>query len=433
MINPINRSRFSIGYWQLKWSIKLLIKNCRYWVFLLTILFSISACQAQVDTKVVSFAFAGDSAELAAYQTVIEAFEQQHPEITIQIRHSPSRQDFQQKLVTMFDAGQSPDVVLLNYRRFARFAADGDLRPIAPFVPQLELDPNDFYPIALEAFTWQEGLWCVPQNISSLVVYYNQDLFDAAGVDYPSADWSWEELLKTAQQLTNDDVFGVGVEPNLYRLAPLVWQANGTLYEADAGLLPPIPQNLTALTWLAELQTVHAVAPDALANESLSLEDRFIAGRLAMVFDSRRATPTFRAAADFRWDVAPLPRGERSAGVLHSDGYCLGGEPSLATIEFIRFAASAEGQTNLAQTGRTVPSLKTVANSAAFLDAAEQPASSSVWLDGVDQLQLVPLHPDWIQLEELSSAEIEEAFYGRISPSKAVERIRARSEPLLTP
>ncbi|MFK7805557.1 MAG: sugar ABC transporter substrate-binding protein [Anaerolineae bacterium] len=390
-------------------------------------------CQPTQTTAVVSFAFAGDAAELAAYQTLIDAFEQQHPDITIQLRHSPSRQDFQQKLVTMFDGGQAPDVVLLNYRRFARFAADGDLRPIGPFSTELELDQAAFYPIALDAFTYQNELWCVPQNISSLVVYINQDLFDAAGVDYPAADWSWDELLQTAESLTVDENFGVGIEPNLYRLAPLVWQAGGTLYEPDIGLLPAIPKNVEALTWLAELQTVHEVAPDALAAESLSLEDRFTAGRLAMFFDSRRATPTFRAAADFRWDVVPLPRGERTAGVLHSDGYCLGNEPTAETLTFIRFAASATGQTILAQTGRTVPSLISVAESDAFLDSSQLPASSQVWLDGVDHLELVPLHPAWIQVEEIASAEIEEAFYGRISPSEALIRIEKQAKPLLNP
>lgn len=412
-----------------------MIKNCQlrwsHFVWLLAVL--CVGCQSTKEQPVVSFAFAGDSAELAAYQTLITAFEQQHPDITIQIRHSPSRQDFQQKLVTMFDGGQSPDVILLNYRRFPRFAADGDLRPIEPFVNDLELNRNDFYPIALEAFTWQSELWCVPQNISSLVVYYNQDLFDAAGVDYPATDWTWDDLLQAAQRLTKQEVVGVGIEPNLYRLAPLVWQTDGGLYGTDTGLLPTTAPNLEALTWLAELQTVHAVAPDALAAESLSLEDRFIAGRLGMIFDSRRLTPTLRAAADFRWDVAPLPLGKRAAGVLHSDGYCLGNTPSLATLTFIRFAVSPEGQTILAQTGRTVPSRQEVANSAVFLDEDQLPASSRVWLDQVDQLQLVPLHPAWIQVEELSSAEIEEAFYGRIPPLEALQRIQEGSEPLLIP
>ncbi|MEM8858107.1 MAG: extracellular solute-binding protein, partial [Chloroflexota bacterium] len=118
----------------------------------------LTSCQTQ--TAEVSFAFAGDTAELAAYQTLIDAFEASYPDIQIELRHAPSRQDFQQKLVTMMDAGDSPDVVLLNYRRMARFAADGDLVPLTPYMAEVDLDPAEFYPIALEAFTWEGELWC---------------------------------------------------------------------------------------------------------------------------------------------------------------------------------------------------------------------------------------------------------------------------------
>ena len=74
-----------------------------------------------------------------------------------------------------------------------------------------------------------------------------------------------------------------------------------------------------ALTWFTELQTVHHVVPDRVAEESLDSESRFIEGTTAMYFNSRRGTPTYREITAFDWDIAPLPRGTQSAGVLHSD------------------------------------------------------------------------------------------------------------------
>ena len=85
----------------------------------------------------------------------------------------------------------------------------------------------------------------------------------------------------------------------------------------------------------------------------------------------------------------------------------------------------------MAQTGRTVPSLIEVAESNSFLNPNELPENSRVWLDEAVHLQHVPLHPAWIQLEEMASAEIEEAFYGRISTEEALERIKIKSERLL--
>ncbi|MEM8859120.1 MAG: sugar ABC transporter substrate-binding protein, partial [Chloroflexota bacterium] len=382
------------------------------------------------QTAEVSFAFAGDTAELAAYQTLIDAFEASHPNIQIEVRHAPSRQHFQQKLVTMIDAGDPPDVVLLNYRRMAHFAADDDLVPLTPYMADIDLDPAEFYPIALEAFTWEGELWCAPQNISSLVVYYNQELFDAAEIPYPEANWDWDDFLEAAQNLANSDVKGMGLDPGLYRLAPFVWQANGSLFDG-AKLLPDSAGNLEALTWFIQLQTVHQVVPDALESRSLSAEERFTGGEMAMIFESRRFTPIMRNVADFRWDVALLPQGKQSAGILHSDGYCLGKEPSAETLAFVRFALSEEGQTILAQTGRTVPSRMRIANSSAFLNENQPPANSDIWLESVPSLRIVPLHPNWLQLEEMASAEIEEAFYGRISPNEAIVRIQKNSENIL--
>ena len=82
------------------------------------------------------------------------------------------------------------------------------------------------------------SLACLPQNISSLVVYYNQDLFTAAGVAYPPDSWAWDEFLAMARALTLDtdgdgqvDQYGLGVEPSLYRLAAFIWQNGGPLVD----------------------------------------------------------------------------------------------------------------------------------------------------------------------------------------------------------
>ncbi len=392
----------------------------------------LTGCTPANSSNTISLAFAGDSAELAAYQTLIQAFEAEHPDITIQVRHAPSRQDFEQKLITMFDAGSPPDLLLLNYRRVARFAADGDLVPAGHDILEEDLTA-DFYPIALQAFTHDGELWCVPQNISSLVVYINQELFDAAGLEPPTPGWTWDDFLQTAQRLNaiDDESHGAAIEPNLYRLAPFIWQAGGQIGVNGAELLPPIPPNLDTLTWFTQLQTVHQVVPTQLQAQALSAEDRFLTGKVGMFFDSRRLTPILRQSAKFSWDVAPQPTGEQSAGVLHSDGYCLGQPPSAATLTFLRFAVSPQGQAIMAQTGRTVPSRVSVANSSAFLDSSAQPANSQVWLDEVSQLQLLPWHPAWVELEKMASAEIEQAFYLAIPPEEAIVKINDKAETIL--
>jgi multiple sugar transport system substrate-binding protein len=145
------------------------------------------------------------------------------------VTHIPSGSEYRTRLATEFAAGNPPDVTLMNYRRYAAFAANDLLEPLGPYLANSELiQPEDFYPITIDAFTWDGVITCIPQNISSLVVYYNQDLFDAAGVAYPTADWTWDDFVKTAVALTKDtngdgtiDQYGAGIEPHSTGWPPL--------------------------------------------------------------------------------------------------------------------------------------------------------------------------------------------------------------------
>ena len=272
------------------------------------------ACRSESST--VSFTVSGDAAEYAAYETLVAAFEAAHPEIDVTLTHIPSAGDYSAKLVTDFAAGTPPDVSLLNYRRVPAFAAAGQMEPLGPYLDKSELIAReDFYPITIDAFTWQGDILCIPQNVSSLVVYYNRDLFAAAGVAEPADDWTWDDFVTTAVTLTRDsdgdgtiDQYGAGIEPSLYRLAPFVWQNGGRLVDDPANPtqlgLTRLP-SLQALEWFVALQTVHHVVPDRTAEAAIDSETRFIQGTTAMFFDSRRGTPTFREAADFDWDIAP--------------------------------------------------------------------------------------------------------------------------------
>jgi multiple sugar transport system substrate-binding protein len=339
----------------------------RFILFLPCLLF-LFACQS--ESQAVTFMTSGDPAERAAYEDLVNAFEENHPDIDIQMTHIPSDRDYRTRLVTDFAAGTATDISLMNYRRVASFAANNLLESLGPYLQESKLiQQEDFFPATIEAFYWQGDIICIPQNISSLVVYYNEDLFDAAGVDYPADKWTWDDFVATAVALTKDtdndgtiDQYGLGVDPSMYRLAPFVWQNNAVFVDDinhPTRLTLSRPPTLEALQWFVDLRQVHGVAPDRVEEESMDSESRFIAGITAMFLDSRRGTPTFREIEAFSWDVAPLPNGESSAGILHSDAYCMSAstENKEAAWQFIEFANSIEGQTIIAQSGRTVPSL----------------------------------------------------------------------------
>ena len=391
----------------------------------------------------VSFMVFGDPAELAAYQALVADFEARRPDIDVELVHIPGLLDYRQRLGADFAAGTPADVVLINYRRYGPFAARGVLEPLAPWLRASKVIAEaDFYPEALAPFRWQGQLMCIPQNVSSLVVYYNRDLFDAAGLPYPAEGWTWDDFVAAARALTQDldgdgrsDRFGLGTEVSIFRVAPFIWQNGGELVVMEnrtpIRLAVDSRPSREAIQWFLDLQLDHRVVPDAIEEAAQDSESRFLSGTTAMFLNSRRGVPTYRRIEGFDWDVAPLPVGQQAAGILHTDAYCMAAAAAdkEAAWAFIEHANSPEGQAIIARSGRTVPSLVSVARSPAFLDPEAKPASSEVFLTTIPQLRAVPLMATWVDVEEIAGHELERAFYGQASLDEAIESMLARTRP----
>jgi multiple sugar transport system substrate-binding protein len=294
---------------------------------------------------------------------------------------------------------------------------------------------EDFYPQALEAFTFGGALMCLPQNISSLVVYYNVDLFREAGLPEPEAGWNFFDMVQMARQLTADEDgdgtperYGLGVEPSIIRLAPFIWSNGGTLVDAEADptrFTLDEPAAVQVMQAFFDLRERYQVVPTEREVESQDDEDRFLNGQSAMILSSRRETPSFRTITDFEWDVAPLPVFREPAGVLHSDAYCMprGATHHEAAWRFMEFALGPEGQRITAEAGRTVPSLIEVANSDAFLDPDQPPANSRVFLDTIDHIRRLPNVSTWPEIEDRADEILELGMYHRIPALDVSKRI----------
>ena len=405
-----------------------------------------SSGSGQPPSGRISFMVFGDAAEKAAYERLVADFTRRHPQIQVALLHIPGQGDYRKRLGIDFAAGAPADIVLLNYRRYAAFAAKGVLEPLGPYLARSSaIKPEDFYPQAMEPFRWQGTLMCIPQNLSSLVVYYNKDLFARAGVPRPTDNWTWDDFLHAARALTRDtdgdgriDQYGLGTEVSIFRLAPFVWQNGGELVDdsrAPTRLTLDAPAAREAVQWFVDLQVKHRVVPDAVEEKAEGSESRFLNGRLAMFLNSRRGVPTYRTITSFDWDVAPLPRRRQRASILHADAYCMpkASKAKAATWTFIEFANSPEGQRSIAASGRTVPSLRTVAESPAFLDPGARPQSSRVFLSEIPYLQAVPVTEGWVDVEDLAGEELARAYYGRASVDEVIATATRRAAAFFKP
>lgn len=418
----------------------------RFAAVLLTSLLVLTACsdggdpepepQAQPEhlTGEISFQVSGEQEEVAAYEAVIAAFADEQPDVDVEMIPIADKGDHLARLATGFSGGNPPDVFLVNFREYSQFVVRDAIEPIASHLEDVNLD--DYYPQPQEAFTFGGELQCFPQNVSSLVAYYNKDLFEKAGLEHPPADWTWDDFRDYAVALTDGKVHGLGIEPNVIRLAPFIWSNGGELVDdldAPTRFTLEDPASREALEFIVGLVRDDKVVPTLEELEAQDLETRFVSGKLGMLLSSRRDTPAFREVLELNWDVAALPVAETPANILHSDAYCISraSENVDAAAAFVRFAVGRQGQTITALAGRTVPSLIEISTSGAFLDPTQPPEHSQVFLDSVPLLQRTPVLPTWPEIEEVVEEVLTLAFYeDGFTIDQTIEQINAVAEPL---
>ncbi len=379
----------------------------------------------------------GDPHEMAAYGELVEAFNAQEPEVTVELVQASDRSDQMTRLSTAFSSGNPPEVFLMNYRFIGQFAVRDSLVPLDDMVAASdEMDETDFFTASLDAFRFDGDLLCLPQNLSSLVVYYNKDLFAEAGVPEPEQGWQWMDFVEKAKALTKDvdgdgaiDQYGLGLDATqIIRLAPFIWSAGAELVddqERPTRFAMDTPEARLVLGNYFSLFKIHGVIPSENELESEDDESRFLNGRTAMFLESRRIVPTMRTITDFDWDVAPMPIFGLETGILHSDGYCMtrGSDNQDAAWRFLEFALSNDGATIMAQTGRTVPSRVEVAESDAFLDPDAQPANSIVFLEAGPSLRSVPHISTWPEIEAAVTPVLEIAMYDDMPPEQINDQL----------
>ncbi|MFN8540281.1 MAG: sugar ABC transporter substrate-binding protein [Thermomicrobiales bacterium] len=388
----------------------------------------------------VVFFVTGDLAEKEAYQTIVNAFNGRQTRIKVELQHVPSADDYTKRLTADFAAGTPADVILLNYRRFGAYAAKGAFDPVGPYLAQSSvLKQTDFYPELIAPFSRNGVLVGIPQNASSLVIYYNKDMFTKAGVAFPKAGWTWDDFLTSAQALTKGtEQYGVTIAAQMIRVAPFIWQNGGDIVDNLAKptkLTFDRPESLEAAQWFIDLQVKHKVAPDAVQQAAEADEARFLNGRAAMFFESRRFTPTLREQKLFDFDVAALPQRKVRASILHSDAYLLtsASKNKAAAFAFMEYANGPDGQPVIAATGRTVPSIKAVAETATFLNPTEKPLNNRAFIEAIPLIRPTINIDTTEQIESIVNTELRRAFLGQAPLADAISQMNSRTAELFKP
>ena len=170
---------------------------------------SAAAAEALRQEKVpVTFMVPGSQQEDADFAPVFEAFAAAHPEIDGQYTPAGTgyNAQYNDKLLTLFAAGIAPDVFKSLFGNFGAYGALGVLTPLDDFVAKYpditQLD--DFFTNHVEGSKINGQLMALPNDGAPEAIWYNVNMFDAAGQAYPDWDWTWDKLTEVAQTLTKE-------------------------------------------------------------------------------------------------------------------------------------------------------------------------------------------------------------------------------------
>jgi multiple sugar transport system substrate-binding protein len=183
-----------------------------------------------------------NQAEQDVYQKISDDLSTQLEAQGIKLQYDPAPvTGYLDKLTTEFSAGNAPDIVWIPGASVADYATKNvlvDLMPLATKDTSFKL--TDYYEAPMKELQQGGHLWGLPRDISTLVIYYNKDLFKSMGVDDPAdlakaGKWDWDNFLRVAQELTDpaNKTYGFSMSNWWGLWGYFVYAAGGSLFNAD--------------------------------------------------------------------------------------------------------------------------------------------------------------------------------------------------------
>lgn len=292
-------------------------------VFLLAIVvigLGVSLVSAQ-DTTLTWRTRPDNQAEIDVYTALSASIDSSMEGVTLEYQPGGTETaGYQDTLLAELAAGTAPDVFWIPGADLANFASRGVLLNLSDLATaDMEFDGSVFYPAQMnelmynpETDNMEGALWGLPRDASAMGLYYNQALFDEAGIPNPqerlaAGEWTWEQFMEDSAAISElgGDIYGFGMN-NWWGNWELFINAGGGSYftEGRDACNLNTPEVEGALTFMRSLYEEEVAVP-----YGTDSEPPFVAGQVGMFLNGRWATPNFLSQVEFDWNVAEVPAG----------------------------------------------------------------------------------------------------------------------------
>ncbi len=362
----------------------------------------------------------------ALHQRIVYQFQEAHPRIRMRVIYDTSKF---QKLNVQLAGNAGPDVFYYVVDRLPALAQRGQVADMTATLAPLA---DQFYPEVIDSCRVNGNLFMVPFHFSTDVLFYNRDWFEKSGEPMPDESWDWQKFADVAARLAPLGSGQAAQRQNkiatvLPRPLLLVQSFGGVLF-AGGKCTVNTPETIAALRFYRDL-VARGVAPTTAAMGEVEAFDGvnlFRDGKIPLLVGRTYMLTEFDHIADFRWDIAPVPKGKVRWSRLSIGGNCVwsGTKHPQEAAEFARFY-STEGAMMAAKSRNAIPALKAAADAARFpptmMDALKYSHLDNPWG-----------YAFWDEFNQKAFFETTDAVaLGRLAPADAAQVIESLGNELL--
>lgn len=370
-------------------------------------------------------AFGDDVNEL-----LVEIFNELNPDI--RVRYEPASGAWQDRASVEMAAGTAPDVLAGWEHFFRNWLEMGQALPLDNYLPAGYLD--DFVPSHVALYNIDGRQLALPHYTGVSALFFNRDMFEAAGLGAPDETWNRSSLLDAARKLTRRDAggtvtqYGTDVQVAWDRVILTVWEHGGRaiddgLFVGDRLLLDE-PGGIEAIGFLQELIHDYQVAP-AWPNLGTDPWNGFWRGDTVAMWQtgSWDVNSTLQNAV-MDWDVAVRPRGpEGHAAAVHtSDGFMVwsGTQHPEEAVRFLLFLTSPDAQEIMMYEANLQPARLSLGRQYMTQTAgARQGINMAVFIEQTAYARPAPLFTNQSRVSEIVIPYLNQMIYQNTMPARA--------------
>ncbi len=370
---------------------------------------------------------------------IIAAFEEQNPGIKVEMQSVP--QGYDDKVLTAHAAGDTPDGLLMW--NTSQWAEAGIVQDLSPFIARDNYDMDQYLPVPKMWAEYKSGIYGLPKDFGPRAMFYNKNVFDEAGVPYPEEGWTFDDFIKTAKAINNNETganarYGyVAIPGHTYALQQFIWSNGGDLCSPDGKTASGYINSqavVEVVQWYKELFDMSISTGTMDAYQNLG-QNEFQSGIVGMMDNGLWPVSTYTEDTSLRFGIVPAPvphKGDSISPVIHSATWSMfaKAEHKDEVWEFIKYIGGPAGGRVFAEQHWGLPVFKGMAEELGLMDDEYMKVFAEIG-DKATKAPVFLRSPKWFEADNEFKLALERIFLEDADIQTALDEAAQKMDVIL--